>query len=577
MFKIERLDMHSYDGKVYSYTFKEGINYFVGKNNSGKTEFYKFIDYMFGSSDKIKNSHWYKDTLNKAVMVFTYNSLSYRITRILNNDMCYFAYLDEEDAEAINVDEYKDRLQAIFTLDVDELKKMREITEEAMTYRTFTLFSFLGELRQGNLVDFFDKCSDIRYSTKIGSILNLIFNKNVERIYFLKNEIPKLQKELDSIEKRHDSDSTIIHKVNINLQKLNIKEFFDGKNGKAILSKLKALEDLMDVTPMVTKNISELEVIYSNICEQIKVYEKYKNDLSVQQAENENREKMLNTFKEIITDNQSYQYLVDPLIELTEEIKNSISFSKYVIKDEVIGKLKRQKEDVRKEILKAGFQVAQLGYDEKMKALAIAEDGITSFSGDVSSDDIKELRDKIQKYRDELKRLQRLDDVKKIEEISQKITALYNSAQDKADFIKDDYRETNDKFHINYIKSRNALQTMTTNEDKGEIIYATGSNARHTLIQLCGYLVFMAMLIEEKKYPIIPMIIIDHISKPFDEKNVASIGTVIHEAYKEIGEENMQIFMFDDKESEKLDLTPNHKENLVNETKTGFNPFFNAK
>ena len=327
---------------------------------------------------------------------------------------------------------------------------------------------------------------------------------------------------------------------------------------------------------MVTKNISELEVIYSNICEQIKVYEKYKNDLSVQQAENENREKMLNTFKEIITDNQSYQYLVEPLIELTEEIKNSISFSKYVIKDEVISKLKCQKEDVRKEIIKSGFQTAQLGYDEKMKALAIAEDGINSFSGDVSSADIKELRDKIQKYRDELKQLQRLDDVKKIEEISQKITALYNSAQDKADFIKDDYRETNDKFHINYIKSRNALQTMTTNEDKGEIIYATGSNARHTLIQLCGYLVFMGMLIEEKKYPIIPMIIIDHISKPFDEKNVAAIGTVIHEAYKEIGVDNMQIFMFDDKDSEKLDLTPNHKENLVNEVKTGFNPFFTS-
>ena len=60
MFKIERLDLYNTDDNVDSYVFESGINYFIGKNNSGKTEFYKFIDYMFGSSVVIKNSIWYK-------------------------------------------------------------------------------------------------------------------------------------------------------------------------------------------------------------------------------------------------------------------------------------------------------------------------------------------------------------------------------------------------------------------------------------------------------------------------------------------------------------------------------------
>ena len=52
--------------------------------------------------------------------------------------------------------------------------------------------------------------------------------------------------------------------------------------------------------------------------------------------------------------------------------------------------------------------------------------------------------------------------------------------------------------------------------------------------------------IEENKYPIIPILVIDHISKPFIDQNVAAIGTVIHKAYESIGVDNLQIFMFDD-------------------------------
>lgn len=48
----------------------------------------------------------------------------------------------------------------------------------------------------------------------------------------------------------------------------------------------------------------------------------------------------------------------------------------------------------------------------------------------------------------------------------------------------------------------------------------------------------------------------------------------IHKAYESIWLDNLQIFMFDDENSNKLNLKPNHTENLVNETRTGFNPFF---
>ena len=577
MFKIERLDLYNTDDNVASYVFESGINYFIGKNNSGKTEFYKFIDYMFGSSVVIKNSIWYKGTLSKATMYFTYNSISYRISRVLSTDKCYFSYKDEIEGEPIDLSEYKDRLQSVFAVDKATIERLHKFTDERLTYRAFTLFNFLGEIRQGVLVDFFDKCSQIEYSTKVSPILNFIFNKNVARIFWLKNEIARLQEEIKQKEQVDVSNKYFIHKVNINLTKLNMKDEFNGYNGDAILSQLSDVANQIELSKtLVTKNVSDLEIIYSNIDEQIKVYEKYKSDLQHQQRENENREYMLGVFQSIIRDNPDFNYLVEPLISLTDEIKNSISFSQYFLKDDVFDKLKKQRQNVKDEIVKAQMQLTRFSLDEKKKAIAIAEDGIKSYLTDYSTADLEKLKKDLREYKKELKELQDSDDFKKINSISSQITKLYKSAYQTSNFVQQDFNDTNDAFHIKYIKGRNALQTMTVDEKNISKVYGTGSHARHTLIQLCGYLIFMKMLIEENKYPIIPILVIDHISKPFSDQNVAAIGAVIHKAYEGIGIDNLQIFMFDDEDSDKLNLKPNHIENLVNDSRTGFNMFFHC-
>ena len=577
MFKICKIELFDYANNSYAYNFESGINYFVGKNNSGKTEFYKFIDYMFGASIQIKNSIWYKGTLKKATMIFSYNSISYRITRVIPDDKCYFSYLDENDGEPININEYKDRLQAVFCVDPKSLEQLHRFAEERLTYRSFTLFNFLGEIRQGVLVDFFDKCNDINYSTKISPILNFIFNKYVERIFWLKNQIVSLQQEISQKEKTDSNNKLIIHKVNTNLHKLNINLVFNGFNGDTILSELLAItEQLKQSKPMNTKNLSDLEIVYSNITEQIKVYEKYKSDLQNQKYENKNREKILDTLKIIIGENEDYSYLVEPLIELTDEIKNSISFSQYLIKDDVLEKLKKQQEKVKDEIIKTKMQLTRFSHDDKVKAINIAEDGIKSFVAEATPEELAELREKLRGYRNELKDLQNSNDVEKIKKVSNQITELYKSACDVSDFVKEDFDKTKEKFHINYIKNRNSLQTMTIDEKGEEIAYGTGSHARHTLIQLCGYLVFIKLLIEENKYPIIPMIVIDHISKPFSDQNVGALGKVIEAAYEQIGLEDLQIILFDDKTPDTLNIKPNHTENLYDENKTGFNPFFNS-
>ncbi len=176
--------------------------------------------------------------------------------------------------------------------------------------------------------------------------------------------------------------------------------------------------------------------------------------------------------------------------------------------------------------------------------------------------------------------LQNSDDTKKLNELSDYITELYQSAKEISSVVDDDIKQ--EGFRILYLKRGNMLQPTITKtildenqfEEKKTENYYIGSMARHTLIQLCGYFGFLKLLLGEDRYPIIPILVIDHISKPFDKNNCRAIGKVITTAFENIGKDKLQLFMFDDEEYETLAIKPDHSENLVTERKTGFNPFY---
>ncbi|MFR7443903.1 MAG: hypothetical protein ACLUUO_11025 [Sellimonas intestinalis] len=133
------------------------------------------------------------------------------------------------------------------------LKNIREFTEEELTFRTFTMFNFLGEKRQGAIHDFFDKCSDIKYSVKLVPILNFIFNNNLEKIYWLQRELEQLQQELKDLEVTSSRYDFICTQVNRNIQKLGSNVWYTGRNADDIRKNLKEIK--------IWKNLKRKEVI----------------------------------------------------------------------------------------------------------------------------------------------------------------------------------------------------------------------------------------------------------------------------------------------------------------------------
>lgn len=576
MFKIENLVLVDFDNHSYTYSFSQGINYFIGSNNTGKTEFYKFIDFMFGSGMDIKNYDWYRGSLQRAIMKIVVDEKSYWITRTEHPEENYFKMDGDAETESIGLEEYKEKLNEIFSYDEVTLRKLRDFVEENMSYRVFTMFNFLGEKGQGLTRDFLDKCRNIKYSVKLAPVLNYIFNDNVERIAEIKKEIEELKEKMRELEVKNDSFNFARNQINGNLLKINSNVIFNGRNGDEIQNELSKIMQMdIEQPKKLRRSISELEVIYSNLSEQIKIYDNTIKNYQQNEKENENRKLLLSNLQMLIENEPSMEYLVKPLAELVNEVEGSIAFGKYIISDETIGELKRQKEQVAAEMKKQNSKFKCYSLEEKAKAIALIQAYLQEGLKDVSGE-LTECKQKLKHLKNELQELQNADNSEKIKGFSELVTKLYENGKDDSEIIRTDI--SREGFRIAYLKRGNILQPVEKNIDnnkENDNLYL-GSMARHTLIQLSGYLAFMNILVKGNQCPIVPFLIIDHLSKPFSDDNKKAVGKLIEEFYHCVSKSDVQIFMFDDKEPSLLGIEPDHCEQLRTQDKTGFNPFYHG-
>ena len=582
MFKLISLTLYGYNGEEpFIYQFSEGLNYFKGKNDSGKTEFYTFIDYMFGATINMYAKDWFRDSLEFAELHFSIEKREYIVTRyIKDKNKNYFRYSDEDISEPIRQDELREKLSSVFSVDQEALKELRKFVEEDISYRTFTVFNFFGEARQGILNDFFDKCGRLEYSIKMPALLNYIFNKNIARIDELKKEEDRLKLQLDVLERRAAQNDEIRARVNQQLKVLNISVTFTGGNADTILHELHKLQTNLEKTEKTTKNIAitELEAIFTSLDEQIKKQTQFELDHKRFVADDEKRQQLVETLKRVLEDKEEYHYLIDPIVSLTSDLEKSISFNKYLIQDNSIKQLKKQRDEIKKQLVERKSKYTIYSASDKTRAVTLITEYLGYYDSDFDSTQISELKTKLKQIREEIRALQNGNDQDKLSGLSDTITQLYKTSVNVSELSEYDFKK--DGFQIKYLKNGNSIQPQIIDkeaktEDQVRNYY-TGSMARHTLMQLCGYLGFLLMLIQDAKYPLIPMLVIDHISKPFDEKNVKAIGAILQEAYRKVDKSCLQIIMFDDKTPDRLGLIPDRSENLIGEGKSGFNPFYYA-
>lgn len=580
MFKIVELSLIDKQNKKYTYKFSSGVNFFKGKNSSGKTVFYNILDYMFGATQNLSTSEWFKDLKEFSMIVEMDAEKQFTLIRTINPEINYISNNKNEfqNTYPISKDAYVSRISRFFTSKPEILEQIKNFTGEDLTFRTFSMFNFLGENGQGLIRDFFDKCSDIKYSVRLNSVLNFIFNSNQEEISKLENKLEEMLKEVEKLEYKTNKYEFVKKEINRNIRILKLNIEYNGKNTSEIKERLEKLKTFVSTSQKTkTKSLSELEDMYNNIDEQIKIYDISQKDCKKWENENNNRKYLLNKLNEIILENSSLDYLIKPIENLIKELDSTVAFGKYIIETETINKLKKQRKLLKEEIEKYTENYEIYNIEQKQKAFILLETYLSENCNDYS-EELQKKRELIKKYKARIRELQNEDDLKKIEEISNYITKLYFSATKTSSFVKEDSLKNG--FKIKYIKRGNILQPIINKETKENVNYEIGSKARQTLIQLCGYFSFLKILVKNSKYPIMPLFIGDHLSQSFDTENAKAIGSIINQAVKDIGENNIQIFLFDDESAEALNIEANNTDCLYKEDdkgnilQTGFVPFY---
>lgn len=578
MFKIEKLTFVSKNNETYDYTFNSGVNFFVSGNNTGKTEFYKLLDFLFGHDMLLSEIDCYKKCVSEIRLELTYNGSNFIFVRTIDINKNFIFYADEgqDRTDILSKDEYRVRLNQIFTPDEKFLKELRDFAEEDIGYRQFTMFNFLDEKSQGKTQDFLSKCSSLEYSLRLNTILNFIFNKNLIEIKTKEQEIKNLQKQLDDLESKKSRINFVIDKINNNLKIIDPNYYYTGKNNEEIneiITQTKAMN--LKISASKNKNLADLEVMYNSLSEQIKRYKNEIKDMKEIKNYDTNRVKLLTLLKELTVNKSDLEYLVTPIEMLLQDMNKGISFSNYIVKDETVKKLERQLEGIKVEIKQNDSRFEMYSLLDKERAVAVIEEYLNADIDFVDEEEISRIKSEISKLRKEIRTLQNSDDIFAIDNFSQYITDKYLSLKEISNFVKQDSEQNG--FKIKYIKKGNVLQPVRTENEANKEVernYYPGSMARHIVIQLCGYAAFLNKLLKANKYPIIPIFVIDHISKAFDEKNCKAVGEVIFSLLKDVGDENLQVFMFDSEISENLGIDNKYSRNLVTENKTGFCPFF---
>lgn len=578
MFKISKLTFVSKNDETFDYNFSNGLNYFVGGNNTGKTEFYKLLDFMFGHEMYLDKIDCYKDLISEIRIELEYNNSFFTFVRTTDIDKNFIFNTQEGQniEDVLSSGEYRNRLNTIFTSDEETLRDLREFAEEDLGFRHFTMFNFLDEKSQGKTQDFLSKCNQLEYSLRLSTILNFIFNKNLNEIKSKEQEIKKLQKQLEGMESAKSKSDFILATVNKHLRTISPNIYYTGKNReevKAILVETKAMNTKIKASK--NKDIADLELMFNSLSEQIKRYKNEIADMTEIQKYDTNRSRLLLSLKELIKNQPELDYLIRPLETLLNDLDTGIAFGDYIIRDDTVKKLEMQLEGIKHDITLNDSRFKIYSLPDKEKAVAIIEDYLTSGIEFTDEEEINKIKKEISKLKKDIRTLQNSDDTDAINKFSNYITSLYLSLKGEVNFVDEDCE--NDGFKIRYIKKGNVLQPVRIEQDNIEHYYYPGSMARHIVIQLCGYAAFLSKLLKEKKYPIIPIFVIDHISKPFDEQNCKAIGEIIFRLLDDVGTDNMQIFMFDSENSDNLGIDNKYSTNLVTTAKSGFCPFYKQK
>lgn len=480
--------------------------------------------------------------------------------------------IDGTACKVSDLEEYRRYLNSLFLESADEPAGLSEYVGQELTYRTFTLFSFLSEITVGRINGFFSKLLEIKYRVKQRPLFDYLFSTDPDRIVFLQRKIAELNKQARELEARRAFNNHYLEAVNQELAKLGIVERFDGGNAAVISELVESAAisiELDSSSSLMANDFVEADQLRNDI----KAQKQMIHELRGAKSQDAKRHRLLDRLGSLIADDDSRADLLGQTCNLLSEIEASIPRKDLDLQKELLEHKESRLTHLEAKLTAANVVFNPLDFNEKSKAVLVVNEYLSQYSALCKPDNYDDVKKEISRLNRELQKLKHSDDDNSINSISDTVTDLYYSASQASSFVESDFKQPD--FYIKFQKEGVGLQpTFTEGEDSVDVF--TGSRARHTLMQVCGYFAFMHYLLPKRNVPFVPLLAFDHVSSPFDGESRGAIGAIISKFYSLVDKDDVQLFLFETEDPEALGIVPDKYISLVSDAQTGFNPFYEA-
>ncbi len=519
MLKIIKLSLISNKQIVRTFDFSKPISFIKMGNSKGKTSLFSLIDYLLGSSTIIISSETFKK-IDYAELHTNHGIFGRKLF-----EKNYFTYRlrNEDGSQVVSEDYYKGQIEnACLNGDTSERDSVRDLADENVTFRTYTLFNFLDEHYLGQIEkNIFSKQMFLDYY-RGKYIFDYVFNKkNIDRINALKKEIDELNRksaksslEKELFNKRINAIQSIFADLGIDYRSNNLQKNVE------ILDKFE--KELLSSNSQVkqSENYYYLWDVLNNINNTIRKLKEQRLSSKNQNELNEKRMVLLNSLKDLFDGSQSDE-IIAPILEIVkkcETISVAVESSDF---DEAITELEKRRKEIQKEIYRIKAVNSVIDVETKRTKVAEARVLLQDVCSYREKDEIN-IDEEIKKRRKEMRELRNGYDTSVEDKVSNLINFYYSSLKNKGySFIDDDYEKNNFRLSFNY-KKMTVFAYATIEAENGEqydAIAMLESMSRQTAIQICTYFAFNQLFKQEHHFPIINTLLLDNVSKPFENAN----------------------------------------------------------
>lgn len=574
MFKIDTITLIHKNEKSIPYKFTQ--NTFVyGQNSLGKTGLTKVINFILGCHDQNPLMYDGLDNIDEVEALLSNNNTKLWIKRSIFNN---YQIKITEDSEYIPVtdEQYIEYISNILyeNIKIEYLDIYKKIFQEKLSYRSLSFLNFIDEKGLGNLSKIFTRAQELKYQIKINKIMKFFFNySNIEKLYNKEKALEEWElkdKQLNSIREEYKQSLKVIKALFNDLQLV-----YDENMEKNIERFNKFKKDFSRESK--SSNSNNPDIAYAtraslSLSEEIKLYNFLKNQSLYIKKRNKKIEVLLNILQNIVSENPEYRKYVRDIENIIKEIQDKKILLNVADYNVSIKEIKEEKEGFDKIINDYKSQMIELDYDTTIKKIGLLEYYLSKTKNKINKKELDEIKDNIRNLKEIIKNLNNNFDKRNIDLFNKYLLNEYKKDED-IEYVSSDLKKKDFKIEFNpliislevsYLKK---INTNSNGEESNIINYTPGSMARQTHLQILTYLSMFKYLKDNfEGLPYLPLLVMDSVNQPFENKNFNKFYPHIIEIANKVGIQT--IFM------SKEDVSGiNNSDKIILTKGKGLNPF----